>query len=431
MIFDVISWLRDGLCGVIFFNRLSGPVRSGGCRVIGLILFYMLQMPIYLLSDQISSMVVRYLIRLAASCVYLWIFKGLRHYHWLYFALLFTNTVVAVQTMLPLKTFVLPENSGRWADEVIISIVQFVCPIIIAWSIPFTRIKRLHPLQIGFSVLLAVLILYTKNVMRQFLYGGFSIPTEMRLYPILLVLFLLMLLANMDRFFVLNEERRQQTMIELSRDYQYRNLQARLDAQQDVSRLYHDMKNHLLALAASGSSFQQQYINGMLEQISDYQQLVETGNEVLNGLLQQKMRFAHSKKISVVHSLDITQLSYLEPVDICTIFGNALDNAIEAAEKLPVESERFINLKSRVFANQMVISISNSCLANLTLQEDMLPQTTKADKVLHGIGMESIRRTLICYRGTMTYKMHDKGLFTLKIMLPLELPQGMDNSIAL
>ncbi|WP_288028270.1 ATP-binding protein, partial [Holdemanella sp.] len=99
---------------------------------------------------------------------------------------------------------------------------------------------------------------------------------------------------------------------------------------------------------------------------------------------------------------------------ISTIFGNGLDNAIEASEKLP-EEQRGILVKAGKIQNFFSILIENNCLQD---SGNTKCRTTKSDDFLHGFGISNMRKAAEKYGGQLTTKC-ENGRFILKILLPI------------
>lgn len=152
----------------------------------------------------------------------------------------------------------------------------------------------------------------------------------------------------------------------------------------------------------------------MREQISDYENYVHTGNAFLDIILKDKSEKAREKKIDFSMMGDFNGINFIEPFDISTLFGNGIDNAIEASEKLP-EEQRVIIVKFGKVRDFVSVLIENSCL-DQTVPDDN--RTTKSDSLLHGFGLSNMQKTAEKYGGTCTTKRAD-GKFTLKILLPI------------
>ena len=194
----------------------------------------------------------------------------------------------------------------------------------------------------------------------------------------------------------------------LARDH----LQARLADEERVRRVYHDLKNHLLLLE-QGNGTAQNAAHELRTQIAGYEDYHHTGNDALDIILRDKARQAREKQIDLNAVVHFADGAFIAPLDLSTIFGNALDNAIEAAEKLPPD-ERLITLKAGTSHDMLVISCENSC-ACAPLPE----RTSKDDDFLHGFGLGNIRRAVAKYDGEVSVSTAD-GFFRLRIIIPLQ-----------
>jgi sensor histidine kinase regulating citrate/malate metabolism len=96
--------------------------------------------------------------------------------------------------------------------------------------------------------------------------------------------------------------------------------------------------------------------------------------------------------------------------------GNALDNSIEANEKIEDISRRYINVIMNPYKDYLFIEISNPSIFN-PIGEDGKLRTTKKDKENHGFGIKSIKQVVEKYDGMLNYEYQD-GQFILNIMLP-------------
>ena len=197
-------------------------------------------------------------------------------------------------------------------------------------------------------------------------------------------------------------------------EQQYRYYQDKLQDAEKVRSIYHDMKNHLLVLEGSqGTDAAHKMAEQLRLQIADYENYVHTGNDFLDIIIRDKARIAQEKQIDLSVVIHFSAGSFIEPLDISTIFGNALDNAIEASEKLPAE-QRLITVKAADIRDMLVITIENNAADMLTKDK----RTTKTDSFLHGFGLSNIKKAAAKYDGQCTIKADD-GTFILKIMIPI------------
>lgn len=189
----------------------------------------------------------------------------------------------------------------------------------------------------------------------------------------------------------------------------------RMREEERVRSIYHDMKNHLLVLQAQSVPTQEmsQSVQALQEQIEAYENYYHTGNDYLDVIIRDKSRLAREKQIDFYAAIQFEEGAFLEPLDISTIFGNALDNAIEASEKLP-KSMRLITIKASRIYDMLVISVEN----NMRLEALTSERTSKKDTFLHGFGISNIQKVVQKYEGQCIAKPRDEK-FILKIVLPI------------
>ncbi len=194
---------------------------------------------------------------------------------------------------------------------------------------------------------------------------------------------------------------------------------AHLKAEEDVKRIHHDMKNHLIVLQKliAQNENAASYVQDLMEEISGYGNLAETGNQLLNGLISEKMYQAAQSRIDLNACFDFTAGAFLDPMDVCAIFGNALDNAMEASKKVKDAERRSILVKCKTHSGNLVITFKNYFEGELKLH-DTLPVSTKTGH-LHGIGLNSIRRSVEKYGGSMAAECDAYHNFILTVVLPI------------
>ena len=272
------------------------------------------------------------------------------------------------------------------------------------------------------SVLLFSLILLLASVANRSLFGWNLISQISQILGVILLLAALSLLIYFVHESVrirLIQQREEQQLQKLQAQYQY--YEERLKDEQRVRGIYHDMKNHLLVLQAqlkeignTGDQKKKQETEEMIakirNQISDYEDYVQTGNAFLDVILRDKSRKAKAESIDFHTEIDFSKGDFVDALDISTIFGNALDNAIEACNNIP-EEERYITVKAGEKNGFLVIRIANSAIDN---NADC--QTTKEDTFLHGFGLKNIKQAVEKYNGECNFQ-YIAGEFLLNIIM--------------
>lgn len=176
----------------------------------------------------------------------------------------------------------------------------------------------------------------------------------------------------------------------------------------------HDIKNQLAML---GSRVPEDEIRELERAVNIYDTALKTGNEALDVLLMEKMMLCENKNIRLDCMIQGDMLSFMKQSDIYSLFGNAVDNAIEAVDKLKDADKRCISIKGREDKGMVIIHFENFYEGELSFDSG-LPSTTKADKRYHGFGMKSIRMITERYHGYFSVKAQN-GVFMLNILLEI------------
>ena len=180
----------------------------------------------------------------------------------------------------------------------------------------------------------------------------------------------------------------------------------------------HDLKHQISALRyADSQSEYDKSIQELEDAIMIYDTFAKTGNDSLDIILAEKGLYCEKYGIRFSCIVDGSRLGFISPTDICSLFGNALDNAIESVCGLNDEEKRIISMNVSVKANCLVIHMENYYDTPLIF-EDGLPVTTKEDRDYHGYGLKSIRFLTEKYGGTMSIR-SESNIFSLNIIFPL------------
>ena len=196
---------------------------------------------------------------------------------------------------------------------------------------------------------------------------------------------------------------------------QFAYYQEKLKDEERVRSVYHDLKNHLLVLQKQINSHETaEMVEKLQSQVAMYEDYEHTGNDILDIILKEKSETAREKHIALSVTADLSDVDFIEALDISTIFGNGLDNAIEASEKLP-EEQRVILVKAGKMQNFFSILIENNCLQS---SNNTKKRTTKSDDFLHGFGISNMRKAAEKYGGQLLTKCENEK-FILKILIPI------------
>ncbi len=177
----------------------------------------------------------------------------------------------------------------------------------------------------------------------------------------------------------------------------------------------HDVKNHLAAIAIllddGKVSDARMYLKEINSEMDSSKLPMKTGLPVLDALLFKKLGVMKKSgiELNIAFAVDLSETNISE-YDLCSIFGNILDNACEACNKL-ADNEKTITLTVKRQMDMLCIFCENRYK---DINKDL--STQKQDKKQHGIGLRSIRRIAEKYDGTLNIN-PENGLFKLSVLL--------------
>lgn len=218
---------------------------------------------------------------------------------------------------------------------------------------------------------------------------------------------------------------------------QYRIQQATIEA---VNRRYHDLKHYLAVLETLGSNNKRhgravesenkkeqkylrekysmdEHIQALRREIEPYECIQKTGNEILDILLAERIAECQKKNIRLVPVVDGRSTRFISTMDLCSVFGNAMDNAIEATMGLTYVNMREISVKIGVSQQMLLMRFQNYFEGEL-LREGERIVTSKPDREGHGYGLQNIETIVGRYGGTVACETEGQE-FSLHILIPL------------
>lgn len=186
-----------------------------------------------------------------------------------------------------------------------------------------------------------------------------------------------------------------------------------------INRKCHDLKHQIAALRTLKDREQiDRQIAEMEEAVMIYDSVIRTGNPILDVVLTEKSLYCEAHQINMTCLVDGKLLDFVDSVDLYTLFGNALDNAIESVIQQTDKLKRVIQVVAYEEQGMLLIRIRNYC-DQLPVLVDGLPATTKENSDYHGFGLKSIRHTAEKYGGGISIQT-GSNFFSLQILLPLK-----------
>ncbi|MGM9593006.1 MAG: ATP-binding protein [Candidatus Onthomonas sp.] len=185
-----------------------------------------------------------------------------------------------------------------------------------------------------------------------------------------------------------------------------------------INRKCHDLKHQIAALRfVDGREEREASLREIENSVMIYDSVAKTGNEVLDTVLTEKSLLCERNGISWTCMADGHLLDFISPVDLYTLFGNALDNAIEGSLEVPDREQRNVAVTVQSRHGAAFIQVENYFAHPIQLEHGM-PRTTKPDAENHGFGVSSIRSVAQRYGGTMDISAED-GIFLLSVLIPI------------
>lgn len=219
-------------------------------------------------------------------------------------------------------------------------------------------------------------------------------------------------------YFRYREIRKEKEYTVLQNQLLEKNYKVAEESYESNARLYHDMRNHF-------SMIQQYLADGNIGEAQKYIEKINgskaanleryTGIEAVDYILSQKMDVAKKQNITTNIHAEYPKDCSIDPVDLCTVLTNLLDNAIEACINQPANAVRKLDITIRRIHQFVIIRITNSSISAPVIRNGKLI-TSKKNKERHGWGMKNVQVTAEKYHGTIEYDYKD-SLFTVSVML--------------
>lgn len=205
-------------------------------------------------------------------------------------------------------------------------------------------------------------------------------------------------------------------------DMQYKYYLGLQESQSKVKRLYHDINNHMICMKSicENKDMADKYINSLNKEINGYKNLFNSGNVILDIILNEKKSICDKNNIELDCDVNFSKCDFIEMVDICSIFSNILDNAIEASNKiLDKNIKKHINIRGTIVKRYFIVKCENNKTNIVVIKKNKFI-TDKKDKDLHGLGLESIKQSVEKYSGNLEVEDLDNR-FIVKLYIPLKL----------
>jgi signal transduction histidine kinase len=335
------------------------------------------------------------------SCIGAW---GIQHITW--------NILGIAYDLIP--------DVAALSDAVLITIyyVVFITIYLLALLVIYKlKVRISFKKNQIFSFILAAIMIITTMYLSQAI-TTWSIP--IRLYTILVALLSLIIMVGYpylsDLILKEKELHDEKTMLEQMLDLQAEQQKLSKEATDILNIKFHDMKHQLLMMRNMDEDERNRTSDEIEKSIDIYTDIARTGNEAMDIVITQKSLICTSNNIRFTYILSGECITFMNKSDITSLYGNIIDNAIEATKKEEGEY-RLIKLKTYRQNGLILIQEENYCHTKIRFGKDGLPLSTKKDKVNHGYGSKSIRYIVEKYHGQMKID-HENDIYHLSIIIP-------------
>ena len=205
-----------------------------------------------------------------------------------------------------------------------------------------------------------------------------------------------------------------QYMIKSQSDY-FDNL---MKNDEEMRKLRHDMRAHITALkelaGTDNDSEMMEYLSRMEEKTNATKTKRYTGNKAVDAVINELTHQMDANGIEFKFDGMFRTREDIKDFDLCTIFYNTLQNAIEACEKVE-GTKKLISVKVKNIGDKLGISVVNDTILK-KLPDSGVLYTTKSDKVNHGLGTKNVKEVVNRYEGIYDNSIED-GRFVVDIII--------------
>lgn len=179
----------------------------------------------------------------------------------------------------------------------------------------------------------------------------------------------------------------------------------------------HDIR-HQIREFSDRSAIGDDIVRDIQGAIKLYDGIMNTGNEALDVILTEKSMKAQAGGITLSVIADGKALSFLSDAEIYSLFGNAIDNAMEATGKISDPAKRFISINVQRTNGFVLVCVKNSYEGEIAFDRKGIPETTKENKLYHGYGIKSINYITEKHDGSMNLAA-ENGTFMISLLFPV------------
>ncbi len=298
---------------------------------------------------------------------------------------------------------------------VMFTVTYFVCFFLFSEKLPKQESVQFNTTFVFFGVIFILVIDIVLNAVIVYYLAGDDKP----LYKIIMGIYniLCCIIALYLQFEVALKRKLEDTLDKIEQMWHQAKEQYAISKEnvEMINVKCHDLKHQIRKLR-KGGDINPEVLAELEKRISIYDSEVKTGNDALDIILSEKSLICAKNNIKLSCIVDGEKLGFIKEEDIYALFGNIIDNAMEAVTEVE-ESKRVISLSVKSVNNFLTIRATNYYEHEIKFVGGM-PETHKPDKRYHGFGLKSIKYICEYYGGELSIAAED-NIFDLSILFSL------------
>lgn len=299
-------------------------------------------------------------------------------------------------------------------DSIIsIVVVRITCFIFVLLFANFKNLKKNITTEKLFWLKLGLVPFGTIVILIAIFIGEIQSSTMMIVIIVCIIIMNISIFYLYDSLINLLEQKMLNRVMQEQNKYYENQLELMKKSLNMTKTFQHDLKNKLVPIYNIAQEENNLQLIEEIETISDFckieNEYAKSGNTTIDSVINFKLQRAVSENIKVFCNILIPENFKMSDIDLANILGNIVDNAIEGV--LGIAEDRWIKIDIKYTKGRLIFQISNS-FNGIVVKKGEKIITKKKDKNNHGIGLESIKRTLKKYNGCINIDYSEKNFNT-------------------
>ena len=387
------------ICIIIISNKIL----DGILQKLSITLSFFIYIPIAIMWKNMSAVLqccVIFMIFIF-QIVFLWVTSKKIKFISLVYSIVFLFCFSAIFDFLIMAVFSIPEKLQLIVEIAIHILIGVICFILCYTKISYKikniifwtpkKVKCIILMLCIFGMLSMALIININDYLVGDSVASFALKTFATLIVFVLITFPIMILNATTNTYLKKLTNDYEKQIKVQAEH----YSALAKANFELRRFQHDFKNIKVGVSKLIAEGRLSEAISMLDSTNkdiynttNSLLCFDTGNGIVDALLAEKQRNAALSNIKIKFEGAVPSSS-ISATELCVLFGNTIDNAIEACEKIDIKNEKIINITCKCNSNFIFLDITNPVSKPIVIKNNTLA-TTKADKILHGFGLYSL-----------------------------------------